>query len=127
MKFEGHGGGSVYWQDNNLYVEPESLFNLEGSLLFNEKIESVIKLKPVEFWCRIEIFKSVDTLCSMDAISHLINNFIHSRNNGCKLVCIVCGNVVTREIINSSCKAAKLDSIEFQSIEDAQNFLRSRI
>ncbi|WP_449356063.1 hypothetical protein [Alishewanella longhuensis] len=126
MKFAAHGDGNVYWQDNNLYVEPESLFNLEGTLHFNKKIESVVKLKPVEVWCRIEIFKNIDTLGPIDAIPGLVNNFIHSKNNGCTLVCVVCGNLVMREHIESACKIAQLDSIEFTSIIDAQNFLRSR-
>lgn len=127
MKFVGHGDGNVYWQDNILCVEPDGLFNLEGTLIFNKKIESVVKRKPVEFWCRIEIFKNVDTLGPIKAVPGLVDNFIHSKNNGCTLVCVVCGNVIIREHIKSSCKIAKLDSIEFKSIEDARNFVRSRI
>jgi hypothetical protein len=127
MHFEAHGDGDVYWKDNVLYVEPESVFNLEGSLVFNEKIERVITLKSVEIWIRFEVFKCFDTLGPMSAIPGLVNNLIHSKNNGCTLVCVVCGNVAMREYITSSCKTAKLDSIEFNSMEDAQNFVRSRL
>lgn len=125
MHFEAHGNGDVFWQDDILYVMPQSVFNLEGTLIFNEKIENTIRLNPIKSWCRFEVFKCVDTLVPMSAIPGLVKNLTHSKNNGCKLVCVVSGNAAVRDIIKSTCKAAILDSVEFKSIEDAQNYVRS--
>lgn len=120
MHFSAHGDGRVYWQDNNLYVEPKGLFNLEGTLVLNQQIESAIKLKPVDFWCRFEIFTHFDTLGPMEGIPGLIDNLIYSKNNGCILLCLCCESMLMREMIKSSCKTAGLEVIEFSSMKDAQ-------
>lgn len=122
MHFVAHGEGKVYWHNNHLYVEPIGPFNLKGALFFNEQIENVVVAKPVEHWCRFEIFNSLDTLGPMEAVASLNHTFVQSKKHGCSLVCLVGGNIAMRETIKAACNAIELAVIEFDTVQNAEHY-----
>ena len=97
-EFYPHGEADIYWKDNCLLIKPRGGINVEGAQILTSTAAKAIDNTQYDEWYRIEYFESRYTLPIPDAEVCLLESLLYSRDNGCKLVCLISDSAIMQKI-----------------------------
>ena len=118
-----HGEVKVYWKDKLLIVEPKAAFNVDGIVSAAKVIKQHIDERKVAEWVRVVLFRSEMIVGPVDGAKYIVESFQYSRENGCKLVCVVGGNAINKDSFTKICEVTDLPLYFFDKLEDVEVFI----
>ena len=117
QRSSGHGYVKVYWKGNQLIVEPESIFNVEGLIEASRVINAQVDKKPVENWIRVIHFKKNDIVGPVDGAKYIVESVQYSADNGCQRICVIGGNPLNKKGYQAVCDSVGIDVSFYESLE----------
>ena len=123
----GHGNVKVYWQGHLLIIEPESTFNVEGLIRAANQVKHLVETRSVREWIRVIYFRNTDIVGPVDGARYIIESVQHSRDNGCKMICVVGGNAMNRKGYNEVGAALGLPVHCFEDMSKLDEFVSKQL
>ena len=118
-----HGDVNAYWKGKLLIVEPKSTFNVDGIIAAANTIKQLVDERNQEEWVRVVVFGSEMIVGPVEGAKYIVDSFQYSRENGCKLVCVVGGNAINKDSFTKICEVVDLPLYFFDKLEDLELFI----